>query len=132
MCSKFDKLFRSGPTSSNKTRPQFKYIPTWQSKVVCCCLRIIKQTKKNIITNQTKPYEFAVEEVEALQRQRLKNMSVMENQQQQDNKGQLKKCERKRTSCYSRINNLDDGCLMHIFSFLPPIPGITFFFQFFV
>jgi len=62
-------------------------------------------------------------------------MSVMKNQKQQqeeDNKGQLKKCERKRTSCYSRINNLDDGCLMHIFSFLPPIPGIASFFQFFV
>lgn len=49
-------------------------------------------------------------------------MSVMENQQQDNHKGQLKKCERKRTSCYSRINNLDDGCLMHIFSFLSPIP----------
>lgn len=46
-------------------------------------------------------------------------MTVMEN-----NKEQLKKCQRKRTSssCYSRINNLDDGCLMHIFSFLSPIP----------
>ncbi|CAK8564625.1 unnamed protein product [Lathyrus sativus] len=46
-------------------------------------------------------------------------MTVMEN-----NKEQLKKCQRKTTSssCYSRINNLDDGCLMHIFSFLSPIP----------
>ncbi|KAK2386068.1 SKP1/ASK-interacting protein [Trifolium repens] len=56
-------------------------------------------------------------------------MTVMENQKQQQqqqegNKGQLKKCQRKKasSSCYSRINNLDDGCLMHIFSFLPPIP----------
>ncbi|KAL5078219.1 hypothetical protein RYX36_017203 [Vicia faba] len=53
-------------------------------------------------------------------------MTVMENQKQQqqhDNKEQLKKCQRKKTSlCYSRINNLDDGCLMHIFSFLSPIP----------
>ena len=24
----------------------------------------------------------------------------------------------------SRINSLDDGCLMHIFSFLSPIPGL--------
>jgi hypothetical protein len=62
-------------------------------------------------------------------------MTVMENetQQQQEeegNKGQLKKCQRKKasSSCYSCINNLDDGCLMHIFSFLPPIPGIAFFF----
>jgi hypothetical protein len=62
-------------------------------------------------------------------------MTVMENQKQQQqqqegNKGQLKKCQRKKasSSCYSRINNLDDGCLMHIFSFLPPIPGIAFFF----
>ncbi|GJS44381.1 hypothetical protein Tco_0569424 [Tanacetum coccineum] len=23
----------------------------------------------------------------------------------------------------SHVNNLDDGCLMHIFSFLSPIPG---------
>lgn len=40
----------------------------------------------------------------------------------ENNKEQLKKCQRKRTSCYSRSNNLDDGCLMDIFSFLSPIP----------
>lgn len=27
-------------------------------------------------------------------------------------------------SSSSSINNLDDGCLMHIFSFLSPIPGM--------
>lgn len=27
---------------------------------------------------------------------------------------------------FAPINNLDDGCLMHIFSFLSPIPGILF------
>jgi hypothetical protein len=74
-----------------------------------------------------------VEEVD-LQTSDRKNMAVMENQTQEEeeegNKGQLKKCQRKKasSSCYSRINNLDDGCLMHIFSFLPPIPGIDFFF----
>ncbi|XP_027340596.1 F-box protein SKIP5 [Abrus precatorius] len=41
-----------------------------------------------------------------------------EEEQQQQN---WKKSQRKRTSS-SLINNLDDGCLMHIFSFLPPIP----------
>jgi hypothetical protein len=74
-----------------------------------------------------------VEEVD-LQTSDRKNMTVMENQTQEEeeeegNKGQLKKCQRKKasSSCYSRINNLDDGCLMHIFSFLPPIPGIDLF-----
>ncbi|RYQ86633.1 hypothetical protein Ahy_B10g106289 isoform B [Arachis hypogaea] len=43
--------------------------------------------------------------------------------------GNWKRCSRKRASSSSSsssscspINNLDDGCLMHIFSFLPPIP----------
>jgi hypothetical protein len=76
-------------------------------------------------------YDCAVEEVETQTSDR-KNMTVMENQtqqQQEGNKGQLKRCQRKKasSSCYSRINNLDDGCLMHIFSFLPPIPGIDLF-----
>lgn len=115
---------RTKPDRSSSTYPRDKL------KSFVVVFGLLNKQKKKIITNQTKPYEFAVEEVEALQRQRLKNMSVMENQKQQDNKGQLKKCERKRTSCYSRINNLDDGCLMHIFSFLSPIPGITFFFNF--
>lgn len=35
-----------------------------------------------------------------------------------------KRCE---NSFNSHINNLDDGCLMLIFSFLCPIPGINFF-----
>lgn len=55
-------------------------------------------------------------------------MTVMEDQQQEeeDNKEQWKRFQRNKTSSSSSpINNLDDGCLMHIFSFLPPIPGIT-------
>ncbi|KAL3537732.1 hypothetical protein ACH5RR_001098 [Cinchona calisaya] len=37
---------------------------------------------------------------------------------------QTRKCKRlgKHTKASSNINNLDDGCLMHIFSFLSPIP----------
>lgn len=42
-----------------------------------------------------------------------------------------KKCKRKSSSSDSAlINDLDDGCLMHIFSFLSPIPGNLFFFFF--
>ncbi|KAI4323521.1 hypothetical protein L6164_023118 [Bauhinia variegata] len=38
-------------------------------------------------------------------------------------KGKWKRYLRKQSSLpVSAINNLDDGCLMHIFSFLPPIP----------
>ncbi|XP_061344679.1 F-box protein SKIP5 [Gastrolobium bilobum] len=53
--------------------------------------------------------------------------TVMEDQQQEDNREQWKRSQRKRTSSSSSsssssINSLDDGCLMHIFSFLPPIP----------
>ncbi|KAF5742443.1 F-box protein SKIP5 [Tripterygium wilfordii] len=39
----------------------------------------------------------------------------------QRGKWKLRK-RRKNSSCYAPINNLDDGCLMHIFSFLSPIP----------
>ncbi|KAH1225564.1 F-box protein SKIP5 [Glycine max] len=45
----------------------------------------------------------------------------MEYQQQ---KQQWKRSQRTKpsSSSSSHINNLDDGCLMHIFNFLPPIP----------
>ena len=35
-------------------------------------------------------------------------------------------------SSSSSINNLDDGCLMHIFSFLSPIPGMLPLLSFFL
>lgn len=50
--------------------------------------------------------------------------------EEQDTKEQWKRFSRRRCSSSSPINNLDDGCLMHIFSFLPPIPGITLFLSF--
>jgi hypothetical protein len=39
-----------------------------------------------------------------------------------------RKWKRKKSSeaSFCAINNLDDGCLMHIFSFLSPIPGTPF------
>lgn len=33
-----------------------------------------------------------------------------------------RRCSKQDSTPYSHINNLDDGCLMHIFSFLSPIP----------
>ncbi|KAL5170033.1 F-box protein SKIP5 [Glycine soja] len=49
------------------------------------------------------------------------SQNIMEYQQQ---KQQWKRSQRTKpsSSSSSHINNLDDGCLMHIFNFLPPIP----------
>ena len=50
-----------------------------------------------------------------------------EEQEGEEDKAKWKRCLRKRKlsslSSASSIHNLDEGCLMHIFSFLPPIPG---------
>ena len=56
------------------------------------------------------------------------SQNIMEYQQQ---KQQWKRSQRTKpsSSSSSHINNLDDGCLMHIFNFLPPIPGMTPFFS---
>lgn len=52
-------------------------------------------------------------------------VAVAETLKMEENK--QRKWKRKGISSSSaRINNLDDGCLMHIFSFLSPIPGIPF------
>jgi hypothetical protein len=54
-------------------------------------------------------------------------MEVKIEKQEEEN---ARKWRRKKKSLTSAslcpINNLDDGCLMHIFSFLSPIPGTPF------
>ena len=53
------------------------------------------------------------------EREREREVGFMEEQgkQKKKNKNPL-------SSSFCPINNLDDGCLMHIFSFLSPIPGL--------
>ncbi|GAV80329.1 F-box-like domain-containing protein [Cephalotus follicularis] len=59
-----------------------------------------------------------------------KEKEMMEEEEEEEeesnnfnNKQQIKRCKNKKIkSKKSSINNLDDGCLMHIFSFLSPIP----------
>lgn len=52
--------------------------------------------------------------------ERLKTMG-------EEEKRKLKHKKKSASSSFcSPINNLDDGCLMHIFSFLSPIPGFLF------
>lgn len=57
-----------------------------------------------------------------------------DEQQHKVHKGELKRKFLSSSSSPSSINSLDDGCLMHIFSFLSPIPGkpYSFFFFFFI
>lgn len=55
---------------------------------------------------------------------------VVEEIEQKRWKRSLTTTKRSRSSSKSSsclINNLDDGCLMHIFSFLSPIPGAYLF-----
>ncbi|XP_057976597.1 F-box protein SKIP5 [Malania oleifera] len=46
----------------------------------------------------------------------------METMESAENHPRGKRLRKPSVSAYSPINNLDDGCLMHIFSFLSPIP----------
>jgi hypothetical protein len=61
------------------------------------------------------------------ERESAVEMEVKIEKQEEEN---ARKWRRKKKSLTSAslcpINNLDDGCLMHIFSFLSPIPGTPF------
>ncbi|RZB80631.1 F-box protein SKIP5 [Glycine soja] len=50
------------------------------------------------------------------------SQNIMEYQQQKQQWKRSQRTKPSSSSSSSHINNLDDGCLMHIFNFLPPIP----------
>jgi hypothetical protein len=61
------------------------------------------------------------------ERERAVEMEVKIEEREEENGRKWRRKKKSLTSAsLCPINNLDDGCLMHIFSFLSPIPGTPF------